>query len=132
MRAVAVGSILPEPGDAGVDQSGVLLGQRLVVDAELVLHIRPIVLHQDVGILHQSFQHLDAARMLQIQGERALVAMQVLEVRAPAGPESVFGSVRCRHLNLDDVGAPVGELLDARRTGTDTGQIDHTQVRQGF
>ena len=55
--------------------------------------------------------------------------MQVLEVGAAAGAEDgarVFGVDG--HLDPDHVGAPVGELADARGPGACHGEVDHPDV----
>ena len=51
---VAVGAVLAEAGDAGEDDARVDLLQRLVVDAEAVLHVGAVVLHHHVGGLRQA------------------------------------------------------------------------------
>src|SRR4029079_1783241 len=37
---------------------------------------------------------------------------------------------RCRHLDLDDLRAPVGELANCRRAGADAGEIEDGEVRE--
>ena len=49
---------------------------------------------------------------LQVQRDRALVAVQVLEVEAVARP-AISSSPLGRRLDADDVGAPVGEMAHA-------------------
>src|SRR5262244_527373 len=48
--AVAIRPGLSEAGDAAVDDARVDPGQRFVVDAEPVLHVRTEVLHHHVGL----------------------------------------------------------------------------------
>jgi hypothetical protein len=115
-RPVAVGPVLAEAGDAREDDARVDLGERLVVDAEAELHIRAIVLHQHVGGLHQPLEYRARGRELEIQGHRALVAVQVLHVGAVA--RAAHALVRIdprRRFDLDHVGAEVGELAHAAR-----------------
>ena len=107
--------------------------QALVVDAEPVLHVRPEILDQHVGLLDEALEHGAPFGRLQVERQAALVAMQVLEIRRRArGPpgESV-ALERRRRLDLDDVGAPIGELPHGRRAGADPRQIEHEKARQG-
>ena len=120
-----VGAVLAEAGDAAVDDALVDLLQRLVVDAEPVLHVGPEVLDHDVGLLDQPQERGAARRVLQVERDAALVAVQVLEVGALArAARSLAAALVRRHLDLDDVGAPVGELAHAGRAGAHAGQVE--------
>ena len=112
--------ILPEAGDAAIDEARIDLAQRLVVDLQLVLYVGPVVLDQHVGPRHELRQHLATGRLLEVERHAALVAMQVLEVGAVAAAESFF----TRRLDFDDLGAPVGELPHAGRAGPHPRQVD--------
>jgi hypothetical protein len=96
-----------------------------------VFHIRPEVLHQYVGGLCQSLEHLDAARILQVERERALVTMQVLKVRVLSQAQNIF-TFPSRYFDLDDVGAPIGELPGAGRSRAHARQVDNAEMRKGF
>ena len=69
------------------------------------------------AVVDQAHQHLVRRRGLEVERQRPLVAVQVLEVAAvpaaadPPRPRPVAGS------DPDDVGAPVGELAHAGRPG---------------
>ena len=65
-----------------------------------------------------------AVRLLEIERDRPLVAMQVLEVGTVARPAHVHLTGRRRHLDLDAVGAPVGKVADGRRTGAHARQVE--------
>ena len=95
-----------------VDDARVDLRERLVVDAEAVLHVGPEVLDHHVGLLDQAQEDREAFRRLQVERDAALVAVQVLEVRPSRGPPGL-AAPPLRRLDLDDVGAPVGELAHA-------------------
>src|SRR6185437_1930503 len=70
-------------------------------------------------------------RRLQVQGQRPLVAVQVLEV---ASMPAVRGQARRgqagRRLHPDDVGSPVGELADAGGTRARDRQVDDADVAE--
>jgi hypothetical protein len=47
------------------------------------------------------------------------------------GPADAFAFVhRRRHLDLDDLRAPVGELANRRRAGANAGEIEDGEVRE--
>src|SRR5262249_23856941 len=97
----------------------------LVVDAETLLHVGAEILDHHVGLPHHSPERGEPRLGLEVEGDRALVAVQVLEVgtvaRAAGGVAGPFQLGR--RLNLDDVGAPVGELAHAGRARAYPGQV---------
>src|SRR6185503_10011382 len=105
---VAVGAVLAEARDAGEDDPRVQLLERLEVYAEAVLHVRAVVLDHHVGGLHQARQDLARLRDLEVERQRALVAVQVLHVRPVARPAHALVRVHARRrLDLDHVRAEV-------------------------
>ena len=122
-----VGAALPKARDAAIDYARIDLGHRVVVHAQSVFHIGPVVLHDHIrlcGKLHKDRVSLVA---LQVEGHAALVAMQVLEVESmPAGACGVVAGAR--RLNFDRVCAPVGELPDRRGTGAVRRQVENRQT----
>src|SRR5208282_6720804 len=106
--AVAVGPVLAEAGDAGIDEAGVERLQALVIDAETEFHVRAIVFHENVRLLDELLQDRDTLGVLEIEGDAALVAVDVLEVGAVALPTQA--PIALRRLDLDHVRPPIGEL----------------------
>ena len=131
-RPIAVGTVLAEARQAHIDEARIDLAQRLVVEAEPVLHVGPVVLDQHVGAGRQLLQDGDAVGRLEVERDAALVAMQVEEVGtvARAAHHRVLVAL-LRHLDLDHVGAPVGEVARRRRAGAGPRQIDHLEAGQG-
>ena len=128
---VGVGAGLAEAGNAGIDEARIDLGERLVVDPEPLLHVGAEILHHDIGLLHHALEGGEPFGRLQVERHAALVAMQVLEVGALARPaHRLFQSGR--RLDLDDIGAPVGELAHAGRSRAHAGQIEHREARKRF
>src|SRR6185295_4192496 len=64
-------------------------------------------------------EHLDALGMLEVERDRALVAVQVLEVELVAREVVLLA-----RLHLDDLGAHLGELTDAGGAGPRAGEVD--------
>jgi len=125
---IPIGAILAEPRDAGQDDARIDLAQRGVINAQPVFHIRPVVFDHHISRGHQLAKQGNALRRLEIQRDRALVAMQILEVRALARTPQIFFA---SGLDLDDIGAKVSEMSGADRARPHAGQVEHTQVGQG-
>src|SRR5205085_1721454 len=83
-RAVAVGPVLAEAGNARENDSRVYFAERVIVDAEAKFHVRAVVLHHHIRSLHQPLEHRARRGQLEVQRHRALVAVQVLHVRIVA------------------------------------------------
>ena len=131
-RPAGIGSGLAEAGDRGIDDLLVDLGEVLVVDAEPALHVRPIVLDDDIRLLDELLERRDAFLALQVERDAALVAVQILKIRTQPRPAHVALFDVFRRLDLDDIGAPIGELAHAGRAGTHACQIENGEAGQGF
>ena len=127
--AMAVRPVLAEAADAAVDDARVDRLHVVVRHLQPVLHLGAHVLDDDVGGLHQAHERRVALRRLQVQRHRALVAVQVLEVEAVAVAGDVLAVGR-RRLDLDDVGAPVGEMPHAGGSRARQRQVQHLQAVQ--
>ena len=123
---------MAEARDAGVDQPAVERLEALVIDAEPEFHVGTIVLDDNVRGPDHSAKNLGAFRLLEIEGDAALVAVQILKIRSVARPAHVAALDSLRQLDLDDVGAPVRKLAHARRAGADAGQIQHFEAGERF
>ena len=128
-RPVAIGPVLAEPGYAREHDTGVRFFQRLVIDAQANLHVGPVVLDHDVGGLRELHEDLHAFSVLEVERDRALVAMQVLEVRA-FSRSAHRGLQPRRRLDLDHVRAEVGELAHAGRPGAHAREIKNAETRK--
>src|SRR4029077_20785253 len=82
--SVAVGAFFAESRNAGVDQALVDRAHGGIVDAQPPFHSGAIILDHHVGVLRQTFQNRETFWCLEVEGETALVAMQILEVRTMA------------------------------------------------
>ena len=127
-----VRAVLAEPGDRAVDQPRVAArAPSAKPKPSRSLTGGPHVLDQHVGRVRQAQQHVTAARRLEVQGQRPLVPVQVLEVAAvPGFVGRAVGGVAGRRLHPDDVGPPVGQLADAGRAGPRHGEVDDPDVAE--
>src|ERR1019366_3902446 len=72
-------------------------------------------------------------RRLEVEGHAALVAMQVLEIRPLAWAARALAFLQTlRRLDLDDVGAPIGELAHASRPGTHAREVENGEAGKGL
>jgi hypothetical protein len=125
--AALIGPVLAEAGNAAVDDARVDLLHRLVVDAEPVLDRGLEVLDDDIGLCRQFHEDFEPLLAFQVEGDRALVAVQVLEVGAVAAAAGRVGMLAGR-LDLDHIGAPVRKLPHRGRAGAVGGQVDHRKA----
>ena len=124
-RPVAIGAGLAEARYRAIDDARIDGPHGLVIDAEPVFHAGAVVLDDDIGVLRHRQEYLAALVGLEVQRHRPLVAMEVLEVEAMA----LAGHHRSRilsgrRLDLDHIGAPVGELAHGRRPRAGTSEVE--------
>ncbi len=130
--AACVGPGAAEPRDGAVDQPGVDRAQRVVVDAESGGGAGPVILHENVGRLHQPVDDLHAGRLLEIHGDPALAAVDrregaaVAVLAGRAAPHVLAGG----RLHLDDVGPHVGQVHRTERGGHGLREVDHPEAGQ--
>ena len=109
---------------------GFTAAARCIVDPETGLHVGTVILHHHVGALDEAHERGAAGGLLQIEGHRPLVAMEVLEVRTVPRAAHAFGLVgHGGRLDLDDPGSPVRELAHCGRAGPHPGEIEHGEAR---
>ena len=119
-------------GQRGVDQVGVLGGQRLVAQADAVHDAGAEVLQHHVAAPDQLAQDLDGARLAQVERDVALAAVLLREVRGDGVDprERVAGHVALGRLHLDDVGPHVGQHPPAVGPGEHPGEVEDPHPAQ--
>ncbi len=139
---ITVWAVLAVAGDRAVDEGRVRLPERLVADAEAIEHARAKALDQDVGRLRQPEQCLLSPFLLQIEPDGALVPVQ-RQVERRAGPQGrlLVRAVERRRpanvvagagvLDLDHIGAEVGEQERAEAPGQEPGEVQDPHVGEG-
>ena len=130
--ALGIRAGAPEARDLAVDQSRIDLAQRLVAQAEALHRALAEVLDCHVGGAQQSASDLQPFRVLEVHRDPALVAVHhqvggglALDDRRDRAAAVV--AVR-QLLQLDHVGAHVGEHQAAGRAGHDVRQLDHLEA----
>jgi hypothetical protein len=131
---VAVGTVRAEALDAGEDQARVDLAQHGVAEAQPLDDARAEILQEHVRRLQQGAEDLLAPRLLQIQREAALVAVEG-EEEETVGVGSISQDVPrrvafVRLLDLDHVRAQPGQHLPAGRPRLIVREIDHPDACQ--
>ncbi len=123
---IAIGTVLAKPGDAAIDET---LAQRLIVDAETMLDVGAVVLDHHIGAFRQTMEDRAPLRLLEVERNGPLVAVQVLKVEAVTSAPEILGLVGVRgRLDLDDIGAPIGEMTHAGWPRTRPRQVKHLEA----
>ena len=124
-RTTLIGTILSEAGDAAVNDPGIDLFHGLVVNAEPVFDGGAVVLHHDIGGFRHLEKNLQTFRRFQVEGQAALIPVQVLKVRPVAPAASRVNLRASRRFDLDHIGTPIGELTHCSRSGAVCGQVEY-------
>jgi hypothetical protein len=120
---------LAEAGNAAVDDARIDLLHVLPRDMQPVFHGGAHVLDDDIGLLDQPHEGGVALGRFQVEPDRALVAVQVLEVEpVPRAADLLPAGVG--RLDADDLGPPVGEMAHGGRPGAGQGEVEHRDARQ--
>ena len=125
---IGIGAGAPEAGNLAIDQPRVGLLQPVVAEAEALHGAAAVVLDHHVGGLEKPAHHLLAALGLQIDGDAALVAVHHHEGRRFAldidGGEAAGIVATGDSLDLDHLGAEIGQQHARGRPGHDVGELD--------
>ena len=131
-RPLRIGAGLAEAADRAEHDARVHRRQRGVVDAQPVLHVGAVILHHHIGLGdHAAGTAPCPSGCFRLMRDAALVAMDMLEVRpVPLAAHALAGVDLLRRLDLDDVGAPIGQLADAGGAGAHAGEVEHGEAGQ--
>ena len=124
--AIGIRSVLTEAGNRSVHDARIDGAHLLVIHAEPIFHIRPIIFQHDVRFRRHAEEDRPPLVGFQVERQAALVAMQVLEVAAVAMAHVL--AIVVRSFDLDDVRAPVGELTRSRGTRARAREIEDQQI----
>ena len=128
---------MTKAGNARVDNFRIDFTDAFVVNAQALDDAGAVVLNDDVSGLDEFVKSLFARLRLQVQHQRTLVAVHVEKAHAVRAlhlePHGAACLVPLRRLNLDHVGAQVGQQHAGKRPSHDLADVEHadTLQRQG-
>jgi hypothetical protein len=123
-----------ETADRRVHDLGVAGGDGVVVQREALEPAGPEVLDHDVGPGGEALGHVEVRGLLQVQRDRPLVPVDAQVVRRDVvahGRHPRAGVVAGRALDLDHLGAEVGEQHRRVRARQDPGEVRDEQSAEG-
>ena len=131
-------AVLPVAGDRAVDEARVAFRERVVAHAQPLHHARPEALDEDVVVLREPKQDVARGRLLQVEPQGALVAIERQEVgRRRAVLLLLLAAVVGRHpadvvaagrvLDLEDLGSEVGQQQGAEAARQKPGEVEDPQ-----
>src|SRR5262249_22958498 len=137
--ALGEGAVLPEAGDRAVDDERVELPDLIVPEAIPREVANLVVLDQDVAFGRERAHESLSGRLGEVDRDRLLAAVdgevigrlarflpgRILEPGWPPAARVVAGP---RPLDLDHLGAEVGEILRRPGSGEDAGEIENANV----
>ena len=137
-----VRAAMAEAGERAIDQTRKFIFQIAVGQAVFRQRAGLVVLEQDIALRDHPPGQALTLRRCQVDRDRALVAVRRVEIDAVV--EQFFavcvlqeGRAPAAHivagagtLDLDDVGAEVGQDLGRRRPGQDAGQVENAESFQ--
>ena len=129
---VGVGTGLAEAAHRDVDNVRPDLPDDVLAQAHPFDRARAVVLNQHIRRRHQLSDDLQPGRGLDVDTERSFrpVARQERPGHAAVLVTQLAQQITCGWLDLDDVGALVGEHHGGDRPGHDHGQIQHPDAGQ--
>src|SRR5262250_79471 len=122
---------LPEAGDADEDELGIALEERVGADAEALEIAEAEALDHDLEVGHEIENDPGRLRRLQVEGDALLVPGVHLPVHAHARFAPVAQRVASPgRLDLDHLGAKVGELKAQHVAGHEPGEVEDADAAQ--
>ncbi len=130
---------LPEPGNGAIDEPRILQACVFVTEAQTVQCPGAEILDQNVAHAQKRLDERQPAFGLEIGADRTLVPVDRSEILAERDPVAIglqrrpasHAIAAARILDLDDVGAEVGQQRAGERPGGDLRKLQHTQACQG-
>src|SRR4030088_1809846 len=134
-RAVVVTAAAAEGQDRAMDQPRVFRRQARMVEAGAAERLGPHVAHEHVGAGDQAAYRRKPIGLLEVEHYRALVAVKVDELARQAGIAAALRhaaqKVAARRLDLEPVGAVVGQGARADRPDDDGREVDDAHAGPG-
>ena len=132
--AVAVASGAAEPHQVAHDEPRIAAAQAFRIEPEPAERRRPHIGDEHVRGGKQPVQRLAAFLALEVERQRALVAVEVRELAGQLARVRLAAEraqeIAAGRLDLDDVRAVVGEIERRRRSHHDGGEVDDADARE--
>src|SRR5262249_31701457 len=113
------GAVRAVTGDAAPDESRISRRRFGIPEAEALDRARREIVDEDVGAIDEPLARAPVARLLEVEDDASLSAIQPREVGGHPVQRAIVrarGIAAIRPLDLDDVGAEVRELPRAERS----------------
>jgi hypothetical protein len=111
-----------------MDQAGIGLAQRLVVDAKPLGDAQREVLDKDIGVGSKGEEHLTVSLVPEVERDRAFATVPGA-ITKPAAAD-IGQPVALRRFDPDHVGPVIGQHHPGHRPGNPAAQVKHAQVRK--
>ena len=128
------GAVLAKTGNGTINQVWTRLFQNWVIETEAGHHPRPEVLQHHVGAFHQPQKHLLAGGRFEVKRDRLLAGVlgqkrhpHAGRVERRVGAQLARQIATSRRLDLNHLGAEMGQLMRAERPRQNIGQIQHAK-----
>src|SRR5581483_7971968 len=131
--AIAIGTGLAVTRQPHHDQPRVVGRELLPPEVPLLQHPRAKILDDDVGVARQPAHDRLAFEILEIDGDRLLVARLRVPPERRALVQLAPRAQRIAHarrFDLDHLGAEFGEQARAKRPGDERAELDHFETRE--
>ena len=128
-RAVLVGAA-EKALERAIDQARICFRKIVVAAAEPVHGAGRVVLDHDVGCCRQAMQQRAAFVGLEVDGDAALVAVEGAE-EAGGKADQPPGGIAGHRLDLDHVGAEIGEDQARARAHDGVAEFEHANAGKG-
>ncbi len=125
--AAGIGAVLAEGADRAIDDAGILRRDRLVADAEARRDAGPERFDQHVGLAGETEEIGAALLALEVEHDALLAAPHVAEEHRGAlvGRQDVAAGIAlARRLDLDHLGAVIGQRRGEIRPRQEPGEVD--------
>ena len=125
------GAVLAVAGDRAIDDAGVQGARLLVMHVEFLRDAGAERLHDHVGLLDQPVGYGLTVRICEVDGDAALVRIDAVVIDAAllvAGRVVPAVIADFRLLDLDNVGAEIGEHLRRPRTRQQAAEVDYADA----
>ena len=127
-RLEHVRTAVAEAGTGGIHDFGIDFFQFRVTNAELFHRSRPIVFEHDIGLFDHFAEQIDFLGALEVERNRALIAVQTHEVGAFLADERAESAriiADAGRFDLDDIRAEIGQHHRTVRARQNASQIKY-------